>query len=369
MQLYDDLGRPAGTTDRRRMRTENLTHAATAVVLRDPLGRVFVHRRTDTKDVYPGRLDFAAGGVVDAGEEPAARRSPRAGRGARRHRRPARADPVARYTDDYTDYWGHCFTATAKDRCGCSPRRSPRARGGRSTGWSPRSTAPEAAPARSCPTRPDCSATGCASASPTGCPSPPGLGQPRRQRGGHLARPHRAAAGRRTPARDRVPADAPAGADPPARRTGPILLGHRPAALPPPDGRGHADRPDAAHHRRRRAGWRVPPGSARRPGRRVGRHGHRPRRRPSCPSSTRWRSVWSRCSRVTFACPDWRCSTAVATRRTAPCCATATSGPSTSSSPTAGSPASSTGPTSLSATRRSTSPGWRSGPRRRSPRR
>ncbi|MGH3347585.1 MAG: NUDIX hydrolase, partial [Nocardioides sp.] len=112
VQLYDDLGRPTGTTDRHRMRTKNLTHAATAVVLRDRLGRVFVHRRTGTKDLYPGRLDFAAGGVVDAGEDP--------------HRAAVRElveelgvwdvplEPirVARYTDDHTDYWGHCFTAT-----------------------------------------------------------------------------------------------------------------------------------------------------------------------------------------------------------------------------------------------------------------
>jgi len=112
VQLYDDLGRPTGTTDRRRMRTENLTHAATAVVLRDSLGRVFVHRRTDTKDVYPGRLDFAAGGVVDAGEDPqhAAVRELAEELGVTGV--PLEPIRVARYTDDHTDYWGHCFTAT-----------------------------------------------------------------------------------------------------------------------------------------------------------------------------------------------------------------------------------------------------------------
>ena len=112
VQLYDAAGEPAGTTDRRRMRAENLTHAATAVVVRDELGRVYVHRRTDTKDVYPGRFDFAAGGVVGAGEDPH--------HGAVRELaeelgitgvtlEPIR---VARYTDDHTDYWGHCFTTT-----------------------------------------------------------------------------------------------------------------------------------------------------------------------------------------------------------------------------------------------------------------
>jgi aminoglycoside phosphotransferase (APT) family kinase protein/8-oxo-dGTP pyrophosphatase MutT (NUDIX family) len=74
--LYDEEGRPCGSAPRSRMRAENLRHAATGVLVRDPLGRVFVHRRTDTKDVYPGRYDFTAGGVLLAGEEPddAARR-------------------------------------------------------------------------------------------------------------------------------------------------------------------------------------------------------------------------------------------------------------------------------------------------------
>lgn len=75
-QLYDESGRPAGTAARSRVRRENLRHGATAVVVRDPEGRIYVHRRTDTKDVYPGMYDFCAGGVMLAGEEPdaAARR-------------------------------------------------------------------------------------------------------------------------------------------------------------------------------------------------------------------------------------------------------------------------------------------------------
>lgn len=72
MALYDDQGLPCGSAPRSRMRAENLRHAATAVVVRDSLGRVYVHRRTQTKDVYPGRRDFAAGGVVTAGEDPLA---------------------------------------------------------------------------------------------------------------------------------------------------------------------------------------------------------------------------------------------------------------------------------------------------------
>ena len=94
------------------MRAENLTHAATAVVVRDSYGRVFVHRRTDTKDLYPGRLDFAAGGVVAVGEDPhiAAVRELAEELGVTDV--PLELVRITRYTDDHTDYWGHCFTTT-----------------------------------------------------------------------------------------------------------------------------------------------------------------------------------------------------------------------------------------------------------------
>lgn len=68
--LYDDEGRECGSAPRSRMRRENLRHGATAVVVFDPAGRIFVHRRTETKDLFPGLLDFAAGGVIRAGEDP-----------------------------------------------------------------------------------------------------------------------------------------------------------------------------------------------------------------------------------------------------------------------------------------------------------
>jgi 8-oxo-dGTP pyrophosphatase MutT (NUDIX family) len=52
------------------MRRENLRHAATGVLVRNTAGDIYVHRRTATKDVYPSYYDFAAGGVVAAGEDP-----------------------------------------------------------------------------------------------------------------------------------------------------------------------------------------------------------------------------------------------------------------------------------------------------------
>jgi len=112
VQLFDDQGRPAGTASRHQVRRDNLTHAATAVVLRSSSGLVHVHRRTDTKDLYPGRFDFAAGGVVAAGEQPrtAAERELAEELGVTGVvLEPVR---VAHYGDDHTDYWGHCFVTT-----------------------------------------------------------------------------------------------------------------------------------------------------------------------------------------------------------------------------------------------------------------
>ena len=71
--LYDPTdprGRVVGHAPRSRMRAENLPHAATSVAVRDAAGRFYVHRRTDTKDVFPGAHDVWAGGVVAAGEDP-----------------------------------------------------------------------------------------------------------------------------------------------------------------------------------------------------------------------------------------------------------------------------------------------------------
>lgn len=72
VQLYDDHGRPAGSALRSVMRRDNLRHGATGIVVRRSDGRVFVHRRTDTKDLYPGHWDLAAGGVLQFGEDPLA---------------------------------------------------------------------------------------------------------------------------------------------------------------------------------------------------------------------------------------------------------------------------------------------------------
>ncbi|MFI9389141.1 NUDIX domain-containing protein [Kutzneria sp. NPDC052558] len=69
--LYSPAGEDVGSVSRARMRAEGLWHAATVIVVRSGDGaRVYVHRRSPDKDVFPGLRDAAAGGVVAAGEDP-----------------------------------------------------------------------------------------------------------------------------------------------------------------------------------------------------------------------------------------------------------------------------------------------------------
>lgn len=57
-----------GQATRARVRAENLWHRASYVVALDERGRVFVHLRTATKDIFPSHYDVTVGGVVESGE-------------------------------------------------------------------------------------------------------------------------------------------------------------------------------------------------------------------------------------------------------------------------------------------------------------
>ena len=70
--IVDKNNQIVGSASRERMRAEGLRHRATYILVFDAKNRMFVHRRTSTKDVYPGHYDIAAGGVVLAGETYAA---------------------------------------------------------------------------------------------------------------------------------------------------------------------------------------------------------------------------------------------------------------------------------------------------------
>lgn len=68
--ILDDDGRPCGVATRADVRRHNLLHGATAILVRRSTGEIYVHRRTATKDIYPGAFDCWAGGVLAAGEPP-----------------------------------------------------------------------------------------------------------------------------------------------------------------------------------------------------------------------------------------------------------------------------------------------------------
>ncbi|MBI4601397.1 MAG: NUDIX domain-containing protein [Planctomycetes bacterium] len=76
VDLVDDSNRILGRATRREVRSKNLLHRGVGILCKSSRGAIYVHRRTDTKDVFPGMYDMLVGGVVGAGEsyEAAARR-------------------------------------------------------------------------------------------------------------------------------------------------------------------------------------------------------------------------------------------------------------------------------------------------------
>ena len=57
------------TITRREMRQRRCLHRAVYIAVSDPVGRIWVQRRSPFKDYCPGMLDACAGGVVSSGED------------------------------------------------------------------------------------------------------------------------------------------------------------------------------------------------------------------------------------------------------------------------------------------------------------
>ncbi len=64
----DEEDRVLASLPRPEVRRRNLLHRVTGTLVFHPDGRVFVHQRTATKDVYPGLHDVMVGGTVTTGE-------------------------------------------------------------------------------------------------------------------------------------------------------------------------------------------------------------------------------------------------------------------------------------------------------------
>lgn len=69
VDVVDDDGHPIARVTRREMRARRLPHRCVYLLVFDAAGRIFVHQRTATKDVFPSRWDMTIGGVLAAGED------------------------------------------------------------------------------------------------------------------------------------------------------------------------------------------------------------------------------------------------------------------------------------------------------------
>jgi isopentenyldiphosphate isomerase len=110
--IIDEAGLVVGSARRSVMRRDNLWHLVVAVMVRDSSGRIYVHRRTDTKDVFPGMHDSFAAGCLQAGEdvEEAARREVAEELGVVGV--PLTPLMIMRYDDAQTRHVCHAFVAT-----------------------------------------------------------------------------------------------------------------------------------------------------------------------------------------------------------------------------------------------------------------
>lgn len=68
VDLVDLENRIVGATTRAEVRQKNLLHRGVGIMCRNSRGEVYVHKRTDTKDLFPGLHDMFVGGVVSRGE-------------------------------------------------------------------------------------------------------------------------------------------------------------------------------------------------------------------------------------------------------------------------------------------------------------
>jgi isopentenyldiphosphate isomerase len=68
VDVVDEDDRVVATVTRGEIRRSHLLHRCTYVLLLNAAGEILVHRRTDTKDVFPGAYDMFSGGVCAAGE-------------------------------------------------------------------------------------------------------------------------------------------------------------------------------------------------------------------------------------------------------------------------------------------------------------
>lgn len=68
LELVDEDNRVLGIAPRALVRKENLLHRGVGILCWNSKGQLYVHKRTDTKDVFPSFYDMMVGGALEAGE-------------------------------------------------------------------------------------------------------------------------------------------------------------------------------------------------------------------------------------------------------------------------------------------------------------
>ena len=68
VDIVDDDDHVVATVTRAEMRARRLQHRSVGIAVVSSDGRLLIHRRSESKDIWPGWWDIAAGGVVASGE-------------------------------------------------------------------------------------------------------------------------------------------------------------------------------------------------------------------------------------------------------------------------------------------------------------
>ncbi|MFI8518196.1 NUDIX hydrolase [Streptomyces sp. NPDC085481] len=124
LDVVDDNDRVIGRAPRGEVYARGLIHRCTFIRVRDGQGRVFVHRRTPTKLVFPSLYDMFVGGVVGAGEsyDDAALREAEEELGVSGLPRP---EPLFRFLYDSGGVAGKWWSAVYEVRCDLPVRPQP----------------------------------------------------------------------------------------------------------------------------------------------------------------------------------------------------------------------------------------------------
>ncbi|MCS0636076.1 NUDIX domain-containing protein [Streptomyces sp. LP05-1] len=117
LDVVDERDRVVGQAPRGEVYARALRHRCVFVLARDAEDRIFVHRRTPVKAIFPSRYDMFVGGVVGAGEsyDEAALREAEEELGVRGLPRPV---PLFRFFYDSGEYGhGSWWSAVYEVRC------------------------------------------------------------------------------------------------------------------------------------------------------------------------------------------------------------------------------------------------------------